>query len=759
MRQASWEELFREGEVRPPRVSPWTHVARFFPFSWEDIVTFTIVLIAFLTVVQSIDGANWVAEMPDLYTIAFLGLLLGTVLAKMRIPEWLAHLVAIPLGAVGVVLTATSKVAEGSAVDRTRELADRMQLWFDAIVSGGISNDNLPFVLLVVSLTFLLAYLAAWSIFRWYNAWLGLIPGGLALLTNISYLPGQKSAPLIIYLFAAILLVARINVLRGERQWRRERTGYPDLISLHVLNVTVWVALGLLAFAWILPVKTGGGVLYVFWRDVTSPIAEPFSGLGRVFSAIDSKRGGTVHRFGSTLPLQGEISLGGGEVMTVSATETGFLRAQSYDFYTAQGWKVGPSAQITSSNWPALRAMQGPEEARRQLRRPVSLQVTPSRKSNVVVSNGQPLTVNIDTRVVFGADASDIASVRPAGTLDKGEQYRVESTVSNASVPRLRAAPTIYPPWVAPYLQLPADLPTQIQGKALEVTRGANNSFDKATEIEKFLRAYVVDTKIPPAPAKRDSVAYFLFDIGRGYFDYHASAMVVMLRTLGIPARLAVGYTVRPADRIPDTNVYVVTEANSFAWPEVYFPSLGWVEFNPAPNEPRITRSGDDQDIVGGSDEPFLDEDLFGLELPDTTGDAAEALDALEIDEGSSLVGNIIATVVLGLLGITALGAVVFQYSWRRGLAGQPYAVQVWEKTMRLSGWARIRTLPQETPRELVYRLERELPEVEDIDYLGEAFVRARYGQKELAPGERERLQGVWKNARNTLLARMLRWK
>ena len=116
--------------------------------------------------------------------------------------------------------------------------------------------------MLVVGATYLAAYLAAWSIFRWYNAWMALIPGGLALLTNISYLPGQNSFPLLIYLFCAILLVARVNLLRQAREWRAERTRYPDLISLHVLNVTVWVALGLLALAWVLPVGSGSGALY-----------------------------------------------------------------------------------------------------------------------------------------------------------------------------------------------------------------------------------------------------------------------------------------------------------------------------------------------------------------------------------------------------------------------------------------------------------------------------------------------------------------
>jgi hypothetical protein len=56
-------------------------------------------------------------------------------------------------------------------------------------------------------------------------------------------------------------------------------------------------------------------------------------------------------------------------------------------------------------------------------------------------------------------------------------------------------------------------------------------------------------------------------------------------------------------------------------------------------------------------------------------------------------------------------------------------------------------------------RLKKELPEVEDLDYLGETFIRARYGQKDLEPAERQRLTAVWNKVRNTLMARMVRWK
>ena len=765
MRQAGWGEIFQprrpESSAPQPKRAPILNwLSRYGVISWEDIVTLLIVMVGFLTVVRSIDSADWVDEMPSLYAIGFLGLVLGLVMAQSRLPTLIAHLVALAVGTAGVLYTSGSEL-DGSVPSRTWDLVDRVWVWGDAVVSGGISNDNMPFVVLVVAATYLAAYVASWSIFRWRNAWLGLIPGGLALLTNISYLPGQNSLPLVIYLFCAILLVARVNLLRQAREWRAQHTRYPDFISLSVLNITVWMALGLLALAWVLPVGKGSGLLYSVWVKVTAPVASPMNDLGRVFSAIDSKKGRQVHQFGATLPLQGEITLGSAEVIQVTASETGFLRAQVYDVYTAQGWKVGDSIQITGGSWPALQAMQGVEEATRQLRRPTSVQVTASKRSNVIVTIGQPLAVSVNTRVVFGPGPSDVTSVRPTHALSEEDQYRVDSTVSNASINALRAAPATYADWTRAYLQLPTDLPATIRAKALEVTAGALSPYDKATAIEQYLRAnYAINLSIDAAPPKKDSVEYFLFDAKEGYFDYHASAMVVMLRSLGIPARMAVGYVIRPIDRVPQTNVYIVREANAFSWPEVYFPGLGWVEFNPTPNEPPVIRSGVDSPVVPGFDpnQQFLD-DFFLPGGAETSGGAAGELDSLVIDEGSGLVGRIIMTVVLGLIAVSAAGVGIFQYSWQHGLGGYSYPVQVWEKTLRLARWAKIRPLPQETPREIMTRLRKEMPEVADLDYLSESYIRSRYGQKELTEAERERLEGVWKRSRNTLLARLLRWR
>ena len=110
--------------------------------------------------------------------------------------------------------------------------------------------------------------------------------------------------------------------------------------------------------------------------------------------------------------------------------------------------------------------------------------------------------------------------------------------------------------------------------------------YDKATAIEAWLRANVVyDDQTPAPPQDQDGVAYVLA-VKRGYCDYYASAMVVMLRSLGVPARVAVGYAQGQYDSV--NGVYHVTEKDSHSWVEVFFPKYGWVEFEPTASQPLI---------------------------------------------------------------------------------------------------------------------------------------------------------------------------
>ena len=142
------------------------------------------------------------------------------------------------------------------------------------------------------------------------------------------------------------------------------------------------------------------------------------------------------------------------------------------------------------------------------------------------------------------------------------------------------------------YLQLPETLPEEVAELARSITRGIRTPFDKALEIEHFLSTNFEYTLNPRTPRdlEQDFVYSFLFDVREGYCSYYATAMTVMLRTLGIPAREVEGFRVdtRRVSRDEDGNpaAIVVLDSDAHAWTEVYLRGAGWVPFEPTASVP-----------------------------------------------------------------------------------------------------------------------------------------------------------------------------
>jgi hypothetical protein len=113
----------------------------------------------------------------------------------------------------------------------------------------------------------------------------------------------------------------------------------------------------------------------------------------------------------------------------------------------------------------------------------------------------------------------------------------------------------------------------------------------------------VLDLPVPPPG--RDVVDYFIFDLQRGYCDYYATAMVVLARAAGLPARLVMGYASGTYD--VDTARYIITEADAHSWVEIYFPGYGWVEFEPTAGRPPIRRPAETIPVVPREQEAALE--------------------------------------------------------------------------------------------------------------------------------------------------------
>jgi protein-glutamine gamma-glutamyltransferase len=134
------------------------------------------------------------------------------------------------------------------------------------------------------------------------------------------------------------------------------------------------------------------------------------------------------------------------------------------------------------------------------------------------------------------------------------------------------------------YLELPPFLDSRIPELALSVTRNADTPEERARAIEQHLRHRYGYTLELPAHEVRDPLAYFLFDRKKGHCEYFASAMAVMLRTLGIPSRLVTGF--QSGVWNPLTDLYVIRASDAHSWVEAWLPGRGWVTFDPTPPDP-----------------------------------------------------------------------------------------------------------------------------------------------------------------------------
>ncbi len=140
--------------------------------------------------------------------------------------------------------------------------------------------------------------------------------------------------------------------------------------------------------------------------------------------------------------------------------------------------------------------------------------------------------------------------------------------------------------FVERYTQLPDSLPKRVQELAISITDSENNQYDKAKAIEDFLGSaeFTYDKEDIPIPeGKQDYVDQFLFETFKGYCDNFSTSMIVLLRSLDIPARWVKGYT--EGDFVSTVenseSEYVVTNNNAHSWVEIYFDGVGWVPFEP----------------------------------------------------------------------------------------------------------------------------------------------------------------------------------
>ena len=761
MASSTFEELFNTTSVPGERPEP--EPARFrlpaYVRSLEEWITFGLIVLVQFPVVSSLESTNWVDEMPSLLVASMFALIGAWVLTHTR---WSGRYVGLGGLAIGVAVTTalvmhTMRLADpllGTGVGaRWSEFWARLRDFGGELISlgageGGVSTDELPFVVILVLVVFSVSFVSTWSVVRWRNAWIALVPGGFVLLTNISYLPGEPSFSFVFFLFAGALLITRMHFQRSEARWSEDHVAAPELMSLEVLFVSAWVGIILIIGAWIVPTANNWGPVANTWDRVFQPVNDRIDSLGQLFIGIGSKENRPVHTFGGSMPLRGGIRLSEAELYRVTAEEDGYLRGATYDEYLGNGWKVSSADAVAELSTSVEAATFGNAATVAEFREPITVGIAvvgdgPDRR---LLTPGDALATDVDSQVVLDADRNPLALV-PDTRLSIGDSYASVGSRSAASIATLVASGNDYPIEIRDnYLALPDSLPAIVFDLGNTLTADSASAYESATRVENYLRTtfpYSLGVEGPPPGA--DATEHFLFTEKAGYFDHFASTMAVLLRTQGIPTRIAVGFVLDEANIEPDTKEYILTEESAFAWTEVYFPGLGWIEFNPTPAPGRsvVARPGDDADLrarlaalqssnlLSAELEELLFQDILELELAggafDLLGDEAGSDDGLIGAAGAALVQFLSFVVIIGTLVVVVVLGVRFY--WLYQFRNMTAAASRWSKMMRLSSLAGIDIPTTRTPNEAMADLTQLLGEPTALRRLGESYTLERYAE------------------------------
>jgi transglutaminase-like putative cysteine protease len=256
-----------------------------------------------------------------------------------------------------------------------------------------------------------------------------------------------------------------------------------------------------------------------------------------------------------------------------------YIKLVTLDEFDGQRWRpsqrsvrdiAGGSGENTLPEPPGL------DDRVRRTRVRSTFEIAEALESKWLPTPYPPSTLDVPGDWGYDPDTLDIVS---KGESSSGLRYDVTTLDIDLHPEGLQAAGPAPSAIHGDYTKLPAGLPRQVVALARQQTAGAATAYEKAVALQRWFRTdFVYDLTVQPGHGG-SAMVEFLTD-KRGYCEQFAATMAVMARSLGIPARVAVGYL--PGTRQPD-NSWLVTAHDSHAWPELYFAGYGWVRFEPTP--------------------------------------------------------------------------------------------------------------------------------------------------------------------------------
>lgn len=605
---------------------------------WWDLPAAFFLLACLMVVAFRLGDTDWTENLDIVSTTTLLGCLLGLALGYSSFRRWPAFLIAAGYTLTILPWQLTAQIKGGVAwLERVSSLGGRLWAGLQAFFQNQPLTDPLPFLTNMVVLFWLVSLIAGYNLTRHGRPWQGVLVAGVAMVVIDIYHHelGRGGFGMAVFIIFALLLLTRMYFLTNAKRWEEQRVSMDTDTGWSFGRGALVTAVLLVLLAW-----------------NVSTVAKAFTPATRERREVVNMWRIMRQRFENiTAPLRGsvpvpveyydeEFSLGTGAVlsddpvMTVSpdiAIRIGvnyYWKMRTYDRYLNGRW-YSTLEQIKGMEPGDPSINIGPLRGRMAVR----FRFRTLRNMSMLVAPSLTLAVSRPVTLVYGpadGEAIDLVAVEIDPMLREGETYEVYARVSAPTVSQLKTAGSDYPEWVKDaYLQVPITMPESIKNLALEITEGLETPYEKAAAITAWLRENIRYSAVIPAPPEDvDPIEWVLFTEKQAFCNYYATAEVLMLRSLGIPARWAVGYAQGTYNE--EKRHYEVLARDGHAWPEVYFPGYGWIEFEPTASLPEINRpSGDNAssqsplfDPTGGTflndprDRSLEEDPRLGVDLP-----------------------------------------------------------------------------------------------------------------------------------------------
>jgi len=559
----------------------------------EGWLAFGLLIFIVGCLAKAIDEAGWVPEVGVVRITAVFSLFFAYLLAKRgKSPlfSWILltlYGLLITIIHLADLLPPLNILQQGFWSLRTYWL-HQGAIFYDQSVSGlhiiatGLRSEETIIFAIGFGLAFwLLLAFFVWSAIRLQNPLVGLSFMGVAFALN-GYFGVVSNWYVAVFIGAAALFSAAIHYVASEQRWIRQNLDYSSEIRLDILLYTALISIFLLFASITLPGISIPKMIDAFLdhpliagvtlNDTVDSVEQNPKNPGDAGGSGVMPRSYLLNEIpdlSEIVVMKAAVTLGNGDPAPSSITQRTHWRGLSYENYTGRGWAL---SEERKESLPAYRPVPLPDVAETL---PLLQEVNWLRDQRLVrYTLGEPLQFDHDVLLLW-SDLDDLARVQGAET-----SYGATTRISIATPAQLRSASLVdVPPNIINrYTQLPDSLPERVRAMANDVAGDLDNPFDQAHALEQFLRQYPYSLAIEPTPSDRDPVDYFLFDAQSGYCDYYATSMAVLARSLGIPARMSVGFLAQKPD---EHGVQTIRQLNGHSWTEIYFAGYGWVEFEP----------------------------------------------------------------------------------------------------------------------------------------------------------------------------------